>query len=78
MKLARIVVKSMAVALFIIIFAVFASLIYVSKSVSNYYLINVGETLEINSVVPLRASYCSDEVILNESDGNTVKMDLKL
>lgn len=78
MKLARIIVKSMAVALFIIMVAVFASLIYVSKSISNYYLINVGETLEINSVVPLRASYCSDEVILNESDGDTVKMDLKL
>lgn len=78
MKIARIVIKSITIMLLFIVIAVFASLIYVSNSVSNYYLINVGESLEINSFVPLRASYCSDNVLVDKTEGDTVKMDLKL
>ena len=62
MKICRITVKSITVLLATIFLALFASLIYVNNSVSDSYLINSGDTLKINSVIPLRASYCSDEV----------------
>lgn len=79
MKTVRIIIKSITVFLTLLTIAVFASLIYVTNSVSNYYLINVGETLEIDSLVPVRASYCADNVLRDEkADGDTVKMDIKV
>ena len=67
------------VALFFI--GVFSSLFYLSNSVSNNYLINAGDTLKIDSIVPVRASYCVEDKVKVEyqaAKGDTFKMDLKL
>lgn len=79
MKICRITVKSITVLLATIFLALFASLIYVNNSVSDSYLINSGDTLKINSVIPLRASYCSDEVSEKYDDNSSgFKMDVKM
>ena len=79
MKTARIIIKILTVCLAIFTVFVFVTLIYVSKTVSNYYLINVGDSLEIDTLVPVRASYCSNEANIGyESNGSTVKMNIKV
>lgn len=81
MKTVRIVIKSATLFLTAVTIAVFASLLYVQYNVSNYYCVNSGETLQIESPVPVRASYCIDEnmqVDYNKPKGSTFKMDLKV
>lgn len=81
MKTARIIIKSITIFLSVITIAVFASLIYVSHCVSNYYLINVGDTLKIDTLIPVRATYTSDDnvkVEYEQEKGSTVTMNLKL
>ncbi len=81
MKTVRIIVKTVAVFFSFVALLIFASLIYVNNSVSNFYSVNAGEFLELESVVPVRVSYCSEEnktVSYNEKSGNTFKMDLKV
>ncbi len=81
MKTASTVIKTIAIFLFVLSVIVFAALIYVNQSISNYYLVNVGESLELNSPIPIRASYCLEEnkqVSYTHVSGNTFKMDLKV
>lgn len=81
MKTARIIIKSITVLSAIFVIGIFTSLAYLSNSVSNFYLINAGDTLKIDSIVPVRASYCVEDNLKVEyeaSQGDTFKMDLKL
>ena len=79
MKIARIIIKSITVCLTIFTIVIFASLIYVSKTVSNYYSISVGESLNIDTIVPIRASYCSENIEVGyPSESETVKMNVKV
>lgn len=80
MKTTRIVIKSITVFFAVIFVTIFASLIYVSNSVSDSYLINSGETLKIDTLIPVRASYCSEEVKEDYGNikGSSFKMDLKM
>ncbi len=81
MKTVRIVIKSATLFLTALLIAVFSSLVYVEHNVSNYYCINSGDTLQIESPVPVRASYCVDDntqVDYSKTTGSTFKMDLKV
>lgn len=81
MKALRIAIKSAAVFFTFIVAAVFFSLVYVDKNVSDYYCINTGESLEIDSPVPVRVSYAAAEkrqVDYDPTAGSTFKMDLKV
>lgn len=81
MKTARIIIKSITVMVALFFIGVFSSLFYLSNSVSNNYLINAGDTLKIDSIVPVRASYCVEDKVKVEyqaAKGDTFKMDLKL
>ncbi len=81
MKIARIFIKTVCLFFFLLSIIVFASLIYVNNNVSSYYNVNTGEVLEIDSLVPVRVSYSSNENKLVSStavSGNTFKMDLKV
>ena len=81
MKTARIIIKSITVVFTLLFIGIFTSIIYLSNSVSNYYFINAGDTLKINSIVPVRATYCSEDgpkVEYENSDDDSFKMNLKL
>ncbi len=81
MKTARTVVKSVTIFIFILLIGIFSSLIYASSSVSDFYLVSAGESLEIDSPIPLRFTYTSKEqanVGYEKQSGNTFKMDLKV
>ena len=80
MKTTRIVIKSITIFLAVMFVTIFASLIYVSNSVSDSYLINSGETLKIESLIPVRASYCSEYVKedYEQDKGTSFKMDVKM
>ena len=81
MKNIRIIVKTATVFLTLLSVLVFSSLFYVEYSVSNYYCVNSGETLKINSPIPLRVSYCTNEsssVSYDNVSDETMKMELKV
>ena len=81
MKSIRIIIKTTAVFFAVLSLTVFLSLIYVEYSVSNYYCVNSGETLKINSPIPLRVSYCTNEsssVSYDNTSEDTMKMELKV
>lgn len=81
MKNIRIIIKTIAVFFAVLSLMVFSSLIYVEYSVSNYYCVNSGETLKINSPIPLRVSYCTNQnssVSYDNISEDTMKMELKV
>ena len=81
MRILNTVVKTTAIFFTILSIIIFASLIYANESISDYYCINEGEILEINSAVPVRASYCSKEnakVSYTDVAGSTFTMDVKV
>ena len=81
MKQIRRVIKSTAVCFFVLFTVIFASLIYVEYNVSNYYCVNPGDALELESPIPIRASYCIEEdksVNAESLEAGTFKMDLKV
>lgn len=81
MRTIKIAVKTTAIFCAVLATVIFASVIYANNSVSDYYSINKGETLELDTVVPVRASICSkDKVKVDYSaqEGNTFTMDVKV
>lgn len=80
LKILRTTVKSVTILFAVVFLGLFVSLIYVNSNVSDNYLINSGETLKINSIIPLRASYCAEDVIEEYGDSNSsaFKMDVKM
>ena len=81
LKKAQIIIKSSVCVLLFIISLIFASIIYVDSSVSADYLINKGESLEINSLVPIRVSYSASEETpadSNRGSGATFDMDVRV
>ena len=59
---------------------IFASIIYVECNVSDYYSINSGNELDLDSPFPIRTSICSSEDFLvnyGMNAGDTFKMDVK-
>ncbi len=81
MKYLRITVKTVTVFLFVFLSVAFGSLIYVNKTVSDYYCVNTGETLQIDSTVPVRISYANkggQQTGKNTTTGSTFKMDVRV
>lgn len=81
MKTIRIAIKSSVCVLLILFTGIFASILYVDNSVSSDYLINSGQSLEINSVVPLRVSYSAKEETQAgkaQGVGETFNMDVRV
>ena len=81
MKLARSIIKSITVCFFVLFTIIFASLIYVECNVSDYYSINSGNELDLDSPFPIRTSICSSEdslVNYGMNAGDTFKMDVKV
>jgi len=62
MKVARIITKTLFLLLFAVIFAVFGSIIYLEKNVSNEFKIKKGDTLNINTPIPVTAVFEGSEV----------------
>lgn len=80
-KTAKIVIKSATAFFTLIAVLIFISLVYVEKNVSDSYCVNTGQNLEIDSLIPIRASYCSNgstQVDYNSTSGNSFKMDIKV
>ena len=81
MKSLRVAIKTTTIFLFLLSIFAFGSMIYVNKTVSDYYCVNTGEALNINSAVPVRVSYTVKEDAQagkNVTSGSTFKMDLKV
>ncbi len=81
MKGVRIAIKTVTAFFAVLSVMVFSSLVYVNYSVSNYYCVNSGEDLQIESPIPIRVSRCangSSSVSYSPSSGDTFKMDLKV
>ncbi len=81
MKTIRIIIKSVTLFLTAVTLAVFISILYIEQNVSDYYCVNSGDTLQIESPVPVRASYCVEEkeqVDYSSPMGSTFKMDIKV
>ena len=57
MKFARILIKSVFYIGFILFFALFGSIIYLENNVSESFKIKRGDTLNINSYIPLTAEF---------------------
>ncbi len=81
MKIARCVVKSFTVCLFVLFAVIFVSVIYVEYNVSDYYSVNLGDELKLDSPIPVRTSYCTKDdfsVSYESGPGNSFKMDIKV
>ena len=81
MRTIRIAVKTTAIFCAVLATVIFASVIYANNSVSDYYSINKGETLELDTVVPVRASICAKDKVkadYSAQEGNTFTMDVKV
>ncbi len=81
MKFARCVIKSLTVCFFVLFTVIFSSIIYVELNLSDYYSIGSGDSLALDSPIPIRASYTSDtdsSVSYETGPGDTFKMELKV
>ena len=81
MKFARCVVKSVAICFFVLFVTVFSSVIYIDYTVSDDFVVNSGDELRLDYLIPIRASYCSDtneSVNYSPVAGESFKMDIKV
>lgn len=81
MKIVRTVIKSIAVFFTFATVVIFSSLVYADSTVSDFYCVNSGEALELNSPIPIRASYCMEEnsqVSYNQNSDKIFKMNIKV
>ncbi len=81
MKIVRSVIKSFTILLFVLFTVIFASIIYIEHSVSDYYSVSSGDDLNLNSPIPIRTSYCTKEdrsVSYDSGPGTSFKMDIKV
>ena len=81
MKFARSVVKSVTICFFALFVVIFSSIIYIEYNVSDDFSINLGDELKLDYLIPIRASYCSENnesVNYNSTAGKSFKMDIKV
>ena len=81
MKFARILTKCIFSAFLVLIIAVFGSILYLENNISESFKIKRGDTLNLNSHIPLSAEY--DGVSLTkrgttQNIGEEFKVELKL
>lgn len=79
MKTVRLFIKSVAVLLFIFCIAVFVAVFYLSGTLSDTYKVQSGQTLEISSNIPVKATYLDSsaaqgKVINTVGDEYTVEL----
>ena len=81
MKTVRIAVKTAAVFFSVLSVLIFSSLIYIQLSVSDNFLVSGGDSLHIESPIPIRLSRASGDssnVNYTETKGEAFKMQLKV
>ena len=81
MKTMRIATKTVFCVMTAFCIIVFASLIYMDNHIAASYRINQGETLQLNTIVPVRAAYEGSElsqVSVNKTIGNVFDVRLKM
>lgn len=80
MKLARIIVKSVFIVLLIFSTLIFSGIIYLNNIVSNEYKIRRGEELDIQSPIPIVASFNGTKIAESTQSrkvGDSFSVDLK-
>ena len=80
LKLARIIIKSLFAVFLIFSVIIFSGIIYLQNTVSNQYKIKKGEELNLESKVPIVASFNGSalaEASNNKSIGDSFSVDLK-
>ena len=81
MKFARILTKSIFFLCFIIFFAVFGSIIYLENNISDEFKIKKGDTLNINTPLPVTAIFNGSEMSgrsINQNVGEEFDVELKV
>ncbi|MBQ6815910.1 MAG: SpoIVB peptidase [Clostridia bacterium] len=81
MKRVKILIKSITALLLIICICLFGALIYLKNNLNADYKVLSGETLKINSYIPVTPHYLGQsraEVKLNSSVGNNYKVKLNM
>lgn len=81
MKQIRLFVKSFTIILFVFTIAIFSAIFYLSENLSESYKVPSGQTLEISSKIPVKATYTdssSAQGKLINSVGDNYNVDLKI
>ncbi len=81
MKKVRILIKSLTLVLLVFSIFVFSAIFYFSDSLSENYKVQSGQTLKINSYLPIKANYSDKSTVQGKvynSVGKTYSVDLKL
>ncbi len=81
MKKVRILIKSLAVVLLVLCVTLFSVIFYFSENLSENYKVPSGETLKINSYLPIKANYLDNTSVQGKvfnSVGKNYNVDLKL